>query len=858
MNCQTRDRAGVPQVSVQSVQNVRTVHRSEEAGPSRRPALRRVAAALAFVTAIGAAAPAAGQVCSYPTLVDDTPQAFATNPTIPRFAQSGARWAAVAVKSAGTANWDIGLSLNSAPFAACITLPVVASQQASGVDFVLGDFAAEGTGTRYAPISRTSGTGSATVEWDSGSRTAGVGPVFNQGQSPAGLIDCWNVDLVAGTSYKIWLWGDVPGDFRLYAFKGGGLDSWRSRADALIEVVSSFSGPPILTATTTDRYALVVVNETGTTLPYYFTVQPCVDPPDLAAHVSQPIPAGAGHPETPFQFEVGSTGFPTIAVRTAQAGDNFDLGVYRRVGGGFYPCDGAYQASSGDYGPRVDLLVGDRVSVAVSTGGTYWAGAQQGGLHALDGRIEYSPGTDAVAVDGATQYVVGGNDLVVRTFRTDLIAGTEVRIHVAKCGPSPGRLRIFRPFDMSQPFGNGWSGLSGDHLPLTTVDLTGVNDFNFNPPVSGAYALVLTNETAENVCWELGVSSCRARTELADGVPLTMASGVAVPYEGEAFATLHGRFGWSAVAVLPAAITEDWVIEAWDAPSGGGGGAPFGCNAGLLGASNDVGISSRIDFLARYDLPVPPFQEWVETVRVYPAAGLSLGGGGQAEFEMHNTTLAVGDFVNAFPLSPFDYMEVWNIELVGGQPYAVHFQTVGFTGDLFIMKSVLASTSTCTFDCPPEYLALGGPGQVLRTSGPTVFTPPESGVYGLIVLHQRSAVNTVYGSFSLAVNPTIVGVGPPPPPPAVTRFRAAAPNPLRGTGTQLAFELAKEAPVSFEIMNIAGRVVARVPERTYAAGPGQVAWDARTPDGGRLPPGLYFVRMRVAGAIVGGGKLIAM
>jgi hypothetical protein len=217
----------------------------------------------------------------------------------------------------------------------------------------------------------------------------------------------------------------------------------------------------------------------------------------------------------------------------------------------------------------------------------------------------------------------------------------------------------------------------------------------------------------------------------------------------------------------------------------------------------------------------------------------------------------VGTLVSGFPLSPLDYMEVWNIELVGGQPYAVHFQPVGFTGELFIMKSVLASTSTCTFDCPPEFLALGGPGQVLRTPGPTVFTPPESGIYGLIVLHQVAAASTVWGSFSLALNLTTVGTGPATPQ-GVTRFGASTPNPLRGAGARFGFELARESPVAFEIVNIAGRVVAHVPERTHAAGPGQAAWEGTNADGERIAPGIYFVRMRVAGAIVGGGKLIAI
>src|SRR5687767_13522492 len=134
-----------------------------------RPCLAAVAPALLGL--VLAASPAGSQ-CSYPVLTDDVPQIFSASPTRARFIQSAGRWAAVAVQSAGTANWDVGISLSTAAFPTCVSVPVIASQQASGVDFVLGDFGAEGTGTRYAPILRASGTGNASLEWDSGSRTA--------------------------------------------------------------------------------------------------------------------------------------------------------------------------------------------------------------------------------------------------------------------------------------------------------------------------------------------------------------------------------------------------------------------------------------------------------------------------------------------------------------------------------------------------------------------------------------------------------------------------------------------------------------------------------------------------------------
>ena len=368
---------------------------------------------------------------------------------------------------------------------------------------------------------------------------------------------------------------------------------------------------------------------------------------------------------------------------------------------------------------------------------------------------------------------------------------------------------------------------------------------------------MLTNETAENCCFELGVSTCRPRLEMPDGVPVGIYANPILAYDGEAYATLHGRFGWSAVAVRPHAISprEDWVVEAWDAPSGGSGAPPFGCLSGLLGASTDDGTGSRVDFLARYDVPVPPLREWVETQHVYPAAHASPGGGGIAEFEMWNNTLPLGTLINLFPTTPFDLIEVWNVELVAGQSYAVHFAPVGFEGELFIMRSTRTDFTGCPDDCPPEYQPLGGAGQLLRTSGPTVFMAPETGVYGLIVVNQNAAA----GSFSLAIDATLVGVDPGEGTPLVTRFRAAAPNPLGRAGTQFAFDLAQESSVGFEVVNIAGRVVARVPERTYPAGAGQAAWQGRGDDGAPVAPGVYFVRMRVGGAIVdGGGKLIVL
>jgi hypothetical protein len=67
------------------------------------------ASALAGIAFAAAVSPAHAQ-CTYPVLGDDFTQTFTTSPTYARFVQSAGRWAAAAVRSSGTANWDVGFS----------------------------------------------------------------------------------------------------------------------------------------------------------------------------------------------------------------------------------------------------------------------------------------------------------------------------------------------------------------------------------------------------------------------------------------------------------------------------------------------------------------------------------------------------------------------------------------------------------------------------------------------------------------------------------------------------------------------------------------------------------------------------
>jgi hypothetical protein len=66
------------------------------------------------------------------------------------------------------------------------------------------------------------------------------------------------------------------------------------------------------------------------------------------------------------------------------------------------------------------------------------------------------------------------------------------------------------------------------------------------------------------------------------------------------------------------------------------------------------------------------------------------------------------------------------------------------------------------------------------------------------------------------------------------------PNPFRGR-TEFEFALASPEAVSLRVVDVRGRVVARLVESSLAAGLHRAAWG-----GGDLPAGIYFALLRTA------------
>lgn len=123
-----------------------------------------------------------------------------------------------------------------------------------------------------------------------------------------------------------------------------------------------------------------------------------------------------------------------------------------------------------------------------------------------------------------------------------------------------------------------------------------------------------------------------------------------------------------------------------------------------------------------------------------------------------------------------------------------------------------------------------------QSLGPAGSVAP-SGEGFTLVLPARSA--------TLAVTAAVVDVGPAAE--GALRFEGAWPNPVRGQGT-LRFFLPSPATASLELFDLAGRRVRTLArDRAFGGGRQELGWDGRDERGARVPGGVYFARLRVAG-----------
>jgi endonuclease/exonuclease/phosphatase family metal-dependent hydrolase len=147
--------------------------------------------------------------------------------------------------------------------------------------------------------------------------------------------------------------------------------------------------------------------------------------------------------------------------------------------------------------------------------------------------------------------------------------------------------------------------------------------------------------------------------------------------------------------------------------------------------------------------------------------------------------------------------------LVAGvsQPYAVHFDDTGATGDT-------TYTATLTFSSADEAL----PGSAAQ--------PPLVVTLRARVLTQTDVARSL---------------------PTATRLYAPSPNPPGAAGTTIRLDLAQGSPVRLEVFDVAGRRVANLSRAPLPRGVHALRWGGHDDAGRPLGAGVYFVRLTVPG-----------
>ena len=79
--------------------------------------------------------------------------------------------------------------------------------------------------------------------------------------------------------------------------------------------------------------------------------------------------------------------------------------------------------------------------------------------------------------------------------------------------------------------------------------------------------------------------------------------------------------------------------------------------------------------------------------------------------------------------------------------------------------------------------------------------------------------------------------------PVVTRLRGNYPNPFNPQ-TTIAFDLSKSGHAAVDVYDLAGRLVRNLHSGVLAAGPHEVMWNGRGPDGRMSAAGIYFFRLK--------------
>jgi hypothetical protein len=632
-------------------------------------------------------APQASQAqCTYPTLSSGHVVSANISPQYFRVQPANQRWCAVAVRPLG-GDWDLSIWNATAAAPNCVSGLLANSHRNSGVDVVAGDYNHIPPTSRYPVVTRGSGSVGYRAEFQEAQLLTPNSEWQTRTVGSSDIMDVYDIGLEAGVPYHFEFVNS--GDCRLLVFQNpANAAYWAPRSSAIMDLVSSIEFTP----TVTDRFGVIVLNETGLSGSYAFRVTACV-PGEIRT-----LPSGLAHEAIPslsyWSFAPATPAWSAIGLR-----DDFtdwDLYVGGPLGPSNYPACNTNPLASSVSTHRTEFVIGD-----FNTG----ANPLQEYFLTLNKQPGPSAGTLKWAGDGA-QLTVGdppverSTDNVIDAWDLQLTAGKRYTIDFS-AGNTDAQFYLFH-----NPGGTFWGARDN-------AVLTGNLAATYLAPATASYGFAVVHENSEDGMYSVAV---------CEGDLPSLASGIVAPVTAPTAKRLRQlRAYWAAAGVR--SLANDWNLEL----------RRGACNLGDALVSSNA--TSGVDF-AIGDFNHAPTGDY--SVRATRGAG---NGNALLEWDDGGDQLLPGMPAVTRRTGPDDVLEVWDAYLVGGRNYEIYFGRLG-----------AADTRLLLFDSQGTAMFGERADALIETQNPyTDFTPPRTDYYGIVVVNDNGAD----GNYAVSVASTV-------------------------------------------------------------------------------------------------------
>ena len=519
---------------------------------------------------------------------------------------------------------------------------------------------------------------------------------------------------------------------------------------------------------------------------------------------------------TNLSFAQATNYWCAVGIRPAPL-DDWDLTV--NDGTGAVPtCVSTQLAASVQGAGIVDFVVGD---FNHNPQKTYWPQVYPYAA-ANPATVEWDDDSNLLAVnDYGTKRSTDASD-VLECWDVFLEAGKTYTFSLGVTGATAASLFLFRN-PANAPL---WLPRSMAEFALAGTSIGA--SVTYTAPATDFYGVVVVNENGGTGTYAFRVDNCADPQALTSGAT-TLANRAPSPYSFN-----QVWHYWSAVGLRANDPSQDWNLQFWRNHLAGP--AP-GCYSSL--------IEDSFEPAGRVDLVVGDFNYnplGVTQVSAIPA-GLT-NTDARIEWDDGPDLIFLDDPPLQLPTDVNDIVRIWDVQLLSGQTYHILFSPQSTTG------GAAPNCWLLLFRNHNGAFAYWAPRQFadVQTQTSVDFTAPATGYYGIAVVHDDGGT----GQYTVGVYHQGVAV-PDAPRRFVTRLTGVLPNPVT-SASRITFELAEPARVGFEVIDAAGRIRARIPDRAYEAGPANAAWDA----GSRSVPGVYFLRMIVNGVPRGERRVLVL